>query len=77
MSQCHHDVTHNLAKLTEQLFVAGTMVPVLASNCSTFELLNVRNADRLSARDALRVDRELWRRRALAADPNCSVVTEE
>jgi hypothetical protein len=43
--------------LTEQLFVAGTMVPGLASNCSTLELLNVRNADRLSARDALRVDR--------------------
>jgi hypothetical protein len=55
--QCHHAVTHNLAKLTEQLFVAGTMVPGLASNCSTLELLNVRNADRLSARDALRVDR--------------------
>jgi len=76
-SQCHHAVTHNLAKLTEQLFVAGAMVPGLASNCSTFELLNVRNADRWSARDALRVDRELRRRRALAADPNCSVVTEE
>jgi hypothetical protein len=56
MPQCHHAVTHNLAKLTEQLFVAGTMVPGLASNCSTLELLNVRNADRLSARDALRVD---------------------
>jgi hypothetical protein len=56
-SQCHHAVTHNLAKLTEQLFVAGTMVPGLASNCSTLELLNVRNADRLSARDALRLDR--------------------
>ena len=50
MSQCHHDVTHNLAKLTEQLFAAGAMVPGLASNCSTLELLNVRNADRLSAR---------------------------
>ena len=49
-SQCHHAVTHNLAKLTEQLFVAGTMVSGLASNCSTLELLNVRNADRLSAR---------------------------
>jgi hypothetical protein len=32
-------------------------VPGLASNCSTLELLNVRNADRLSARDALRIDR--------------------
>jgi hypothetical protein len=56
-SQCHPAVTHNLAKLTEHLFVAGTMVPGLASNCSTLELLNVRNADRLLARDALRVDR--------------------
>jgi hypothetical protein len=76
-SQCHHAVTHNVAKLTEHLFVAGTVVPGLASNCSTLELLNVRNADRLSARDALRSDRELRRRRALAGDPNCSVVTEE
>jgi hypothetical protein len=56
-SQCHHAVTLNVAKLTEHLFVAGTKVPGLASNCSTLELLNVRNADRLSARDALRVDR--------------------
>jgi hypothetical protein len=56
-SQCHHAVTHNLAKLTEHLFVAGTTVPGLASNCSTLELLNVRHADRLSARDALRFDR--------------------
>jgi hypothetical protein len=55
--QCHHAVTHNVAKLTEHLFVAGAMVPGLASNCSTLELLNVRNADRLSARNALRVDR--------------------
>jgi hypothetical protein len=77
-SQCHHAVTHNLAKLTEHLFVAGTMVPGLASNCSTLELLNVRNADRLSARDALRLGRgELRRRRALTGDPNYSVVTEE
>jgi|GEM_PF-3837570 len=45
MSQCHHAVTRNLAKLTEQLFVAGAMAPGLASNCSTFELLDVRNAD--------------------------------
>ncbi|WP_156438256.1 hypothetical protein [Bradyrhizobium valentinum] len=30
--------------------------PALALNYSTLELLNVRNADRLSARDALRVD---------------------
>jgi hypothetical protein len=58
-SQCHHAVTHNLAKLTDKLFIAGTTVPGLASNCSTLELLNVRNADRLSARDALRFDREL------------------
>jgi hypothetical protein len=36
MSQCDHDVTHNLAKLTEQLFVAGTMVAR-----SRLELLNV------------------------------------
>jgi hypothetical protein len=43
--------------LTEHLFVAGTVVPGLASNCSTLELLNVRNADRVSARDALRLDR--------------------
>ena len=51
------------------------MVPGLASNCSTLELLNVRNADRLSARDALRLGRgELRRRRALAGDPNYSVV---
>jgi hypothetical protein len=64
--------------LTEQLFVAGTMVPGLASNCSTLELLNVRNADRLSARDVLRVDRgDTGRRRALAGDPNYSVVTKE
>jgi hypothetical protein len=56
-SQCHHAVTHNLAKLTEHLFVAGTVVPGLASNYSTLELLNVRNADRLSARDALRLGR--------------------
>jgi hypothetical protein len=41
-SQCHHAVTLNVAKLTEQLFVAGTVVPGLASNCSTLELLNVR-----------------------------------
>jgi hypothetical protein len=76
--QCHHAVTHNLAKLTEQLFVAGTMVPGLASNCSTLELLNVRNADRLSARDALRVDRARYgRRRALAGDQNYSVDTGE
>jgi hypothetical protein len=33
------------------------MVPGLASNYSTLELLNVRNADRLSTRDALRIDR--------------------
>jgi hypothetical protein len=32
-------------------------VPGLASNYSTLELLNVRNADRLSTRDALRIDR--------------------
>jgi hypothetical protein len=57
MSQCHHAVTLNVAKLTEHLFVAGAMVPALASNDSTLELLNVRNADRLSARDALRVGR--------------------
>ena len=37
--------------------MAGTRVPGLASNYSTLELLNVRNADRLSARDALRLDR--------------------
>jgi hypothetical protein len=43
--------------LTEHLFVAGTVVPGLASNYSTLELLNLRNADRLSACDALRVDR--------------------
>jgi hypothetical protein len=76
--QCHHAVTHNVAKLTEHLFVAGTMVPGLASNCSTLELLNVRNADRLSARDALRVNRgDRGRRRALAVDPIYSVDTEE
>jgi hypothetical protein len=57
MSQCHHAVTLNLAKLAEHLFVAGTMVPGLVSNYSTLQLLNVSNADRLSARDALRVDR--------------------
>jgi len=33
------------------------MVPGLASNYSTLELLIVRNADRLSTRDAVRVDR--------------------
>ena len=33
------------------------MVPGLVSNYSTLQLLNVSNADRLSARDALRVDR--------------------
>ncbi len=50
------------------------MVPGLASNCSTLELLNVRNADRLSARDALRIDRgDTGRRRALAGDPNYSL----
>jgi hypothetical protein len=43
--------------LTDKLFIVGTTVPGLASNCSTLELLNVRNADRLSARDALRFDR--------------------
>jgi hypothetical protein len=76
--QCHHAVTHNVAKLTEHLFVAGTMVPGLASNCSTLELLNVRNADRLSARDALRVNRgDRGRRRALAVDRIYSVDTEE
>jgi hypothetical protein len=76
--QCHHAVTHNLAKLTEHLFVAGTMVPGLASNCSTLELLNVRNADRLSARDALRLGRgDVGGRRALAGDLNYSVVTGE
>jgi hypothetical protein len=76
--QCHHTVTHNVAKLTEHLFVAGTVVPGLASNCSTLELLNVRNADRLSARDALRIGRgDTGRRRALAGDPNYSVDTEE
>jgi hypothetical protein len=54
------------------------MVPGLASNCSTLELLNVRNADRLSARDALRIDRgDRWRRRALAGDPIYSVDTRE
>jgi hypothetical protein len=54
------------------------MVPGLASNCSTLELLNVRNADRLSARDALRVNRgDRGRRRALAVDPIYSVDTEE
>jgi len=36
MSQYHHAVTRNLAKLTEQLFVAGTMVAR-----SRLELLNV------------------------------------
>jgi hypothetical protein len=46
-SQCHHAVTHNLAKLTDKLFIVGAMVPGFASNCSTFELLNVRNTDRL------------------------------
>jgi hypothetical protein len=74
-SQCHHAVTHNLAKLTEHLFVAGTVVPGLASNCSTLGLLNVRNADRLLARDVLRLDRGDGWRRALAGDPNYSVVT--
>jgi hypothetical protein len=54
------------------------MVPGLASNCSTLELLNVRNADRLSARDALRLGSGRdGRRRVLAGDPNYSVVTEE
>jgi hypothetical protein len=43
--------------LTDKLFIVGTTVPGLASNCSTLELLNVRNADRLLARDVLRVDR--------------------
>ena len=47
----------DVAKLTEHLFVAGTVVPGLASNCSTLELLTSGNADRLSARDALQVDR--------------------
>jgi hypothetical protein len=76
--QCHHAVTHNVAKLTEHLFVAGTVVPGLASNCSTLELLNVRNADRLSARDALRIGLgDRGRRRALAGDPIYSVDTEE
>jgi hypothetical protein len=41
-SQCHHAVTHNLAKLAEHFFVAGTIVSGLASNCATPELLNVR-----------------------------------
>jgi hypothetical protein len=40
--------------LTDKLFNVGATVPGLASNCSTLELLNVRNADSLSARDALR-----------------------
>jgi len=76
--QCHHAVTHNVAKLTEHLFVAGTVVPGLASNCSTLELLNVRNADRLSARDALWIGLgDRGRRRALAGDPIYSVDTEE
>ena len=58
--------------------MAGTKVPGLATNCSTLELLNVRNADRLSARDALRVDPgDRRRRRALAGDPIYSVDTEE
>ena len=60
MIGCRNIVTpspYNLAKLNEQLFVAGTMVLGLASNCSTFEPLNVRTPDRSSARDALRVDR--------------------
>jgi hypothetical protein len=43
-------------------------VPGLASNCSTLELLNVRNADRLSARDVLRVDRGIWAMVASAGD---------
>jgi hypothetical protein len=64
--------------LTEQLFVAGTMVPGLASNCSTLELLNVRNADRLSARDALRIDRgDRGATPGAAGDPIYSVDTEE
>jgi hypothetical protein len=77
-SQCHHVVTHNVAKLTEHLFVAGTTVPGLASNYSTLEPLNVHNVDHLSARDALRVDRrDMGRSRVLADDPNYLVVTEE
>jgi hypothetical protein len=64
--------------LTEHLFVAGTKVPGLASNCSTLELLNVRNADRLSARDALRIDRgDTGDAGVLAGDPNYSVDTRE
>jgi hypothetical protein len=37
------------------LFVAGAMVLRLASNCSTLERHNVHNADRSSARGAVRV----------------------
>jgi hypothetical protein len=54
-SHCHDLVTHILAKLKDNLFVAGTVVPSLASNRSTLEPHNVHNADRLSARDAVRV----------------------
>jgi len=53
------------------------MVPGLASNCSTLELLNVRNANRLAVRDALRPDGEIRATPALAGDPDYSVVTEE
>jgi hypothetical protein len=45
-------------------------VPGLASNRSTIELLNVRDADRLSVRDALRLDRETRAMPVLDADPN-------
>ena len=57
--QYRRAVTLNLAKLNEHLFVAGTTVLGLASNCSTFEPLDVRSAGRWSARDALRLDRKV------------------
>jgi hypothetical protein len=77
-SQCHHAVTHNLAKLTDKLFIAGTMVPGLASNCSTLELLNVRKRRPVvGVRRFASQSGKCGRSLAHAGDLNYSVVTEE
>src|SRR5258708_21801992 len=58
--RCHHVVTHNLAKLTDHLFVAGTPVPTVSPRTAQRSNRPTSvSADRLSALEALRVDRRV------------------
>ena len=56
LPRSHHAFTRNLAKLTDHLFAVARWCPHLASNCSALKPMMSGIADRLSAREAVRVE---------------------